>query len=473
MNSSPHRTSVPLSAPDAVTLPVRVLAGIPLYGRRRPHPRQVHGPHPVWNNPPWPPPDGWYDVPTTWREILDAAITAGRDPAPWLSRFPALAAQELLARTSPLSAYLHHDGSGRPVRLRPSPVYTRGAERSAQGAMAYRLGMTMTEWVARVMIGLPPTLHYESSQPAGAGPNWYGPGKRPDLYSEASALSPALWCLEAKGARRLVQGIMRNGAQQLAALDSTVVTVPHGRVLVGTNIDPQLFTLVEHEKFTPRLGIEAESAEAIYLQARARLVTYLFLRSMARERLRTTVISRGGARTRFGETDEQTKEVRTELAREAPGIDPSNQRIRGRDMVVAELPGTGLRVGMSTGLFRACGAVLDELLAAIEATAAERTDWDRFAVRPVRQPEYADTLSPDEEDDALGRFRAAVEQRSRPAQMTRAYEAYDRGATDGIEDLVGRPARETETSDLELYTDDTYLSLSEQSSLMAPFTPAE
>jgi hypothetical protein len=57
--------------------------------------------------------------------------------------------------------------------------------------------------------------------------------------------------------------------------------------------------------------------------------------------------------------------------------------------------------------------------------------------------------------------------------MTRAYEAYDRGATDGIEDLVGRPARETETSDLELYTDDTYLSLSEQSSLMAPFTPAE
>lgn len=34
----------------------------------------------------------------------------GRDPSPWLSRYPALATNELLARVAPLAAYLHHDG---------------------------------------------------------------------------------------------------------------------------------------------------------------------------------------------------------------------------------------------------------------------------------------------------------------------------------------------------------------------------
>jgi hypothetical protein len=91
MHPGPSSSSVPLSAADAVTLPVRVLAGIPVRGRRRPHPSHVNRAHTPWPNQPWPPPDGWYDVSTTWREILDAATTVGRDPAPWLSRYPTLA----------------------------------------------------------------------------------------------------------------------------------------------------------------------------------------------------------------------------------------------------------------------------------------------------------------------------------------------------------------------------------------------
>lgn len=219
-------SSIPLNAADSLLVPVWIRQGIAPNGLRRPHPSRIYRPHQLWSGA-WPPTDGWYDVPTTWRQILDAAATVGRDPAPWLSSLPILAANELLARLAPLAAYLHHDGATSPALLCPSPVYSFGAEKSAQGAMAYRLGMTMTEWVAKTLIGLPATTHHEDAAPTGAGPDWFGPGKRPDLWSEDLNVTPTVWCLEAKAGRRLNQGTLKKGAAQLAALGPTVLPVQH------------------------------------------------------------------------------------------------------------------------------------------------------------------------------------------------------------------------------------------------------
>lgn len=140
------------SSPGRVLLPVNVARKIAKKGEPRPDPRTVAKKHPAWPGT-WPPKDGWYSVATTWREILDAARSVGQDPFFLRRRYRMLANRELMARTFPLMAYLHHDATATPVVLEPSPVYEPGAEASAKAALAYRLGMTMTEWVARNLIG--------------------------------------------------------------------------------------------------------------------------------------------------------------------------------------------------------------------------------------------------------------------------------------------------------------------------------
>ncbi|WP_205315836.1 hypothetical protein [Nonomuraea lactucae] len=106
--------------------------------------------------------DGWYVSTTTWREIIKAAIEVGRDVTPHLQNQPRYAHGELVARVSPLYAYLgmHPVTPQYPVRgtkdrrLTLNPGYAYGTERSAKNAAAYRLGMTMTEWACRSLLGL-------------------------------------------------------------------------------------------------------------------------------------------------------------------------------------------------------------------------------------------------------------------------------------------------------------------------------
>ena len=100
-------------------------------------------------------------------------MTVGRDVAPWLLWSPSLAWQEVVARESPLRAFLVRVPSpivGSPTgwALQPSLAYTKGTERTAQAAFGYRLGMTMTEWVARGLCGLGATTHCEADLPTGA-----------------------------------------------------------------------------------------------------------------------------------------------------------------------------------------------------------------------------------------------------------------------------------------------------------------
>ncbi len=466
MASAP-RSSVPLNALDSLQIPVRVTKGIAPDGRRRPNPGVVRAAHSPWPGS-WPPPDGWYDVSCTWREILDAAISVGRDPTPWLSRFPALAANELLARMAPLAAYLHNDGSSAPITLRASPVYSFGAERSAQGAMAYRLGMTMTEWVARSLVGLPATTHHEDAQPTGAGPDWFGPGRRPDLWSEDATRSPTIWSFEAKAARRLAKRNMREGALQLAGLSFGVLPVPHARVLVGTSIDDQLFTLVEHETLQPTSGAANDAGTSLFNLARARLIVYLFLASQGHEQLRTVSVARGETTDRFSETDDATREFRGALISHAkestrgplsPDIAP-----RAREFVTARIPGTGMRIGLSPGLFRACQEMLASLQATIAEVAAERREWASY-VRIGDIPDLVE-LTDEQQLDRVARFKEAVGQRTGVVrrQLLRGYEV---GEQRGLA-LLDYPERVEATAELAMYSHDTYVGLDRSSVLMGP-----
>jgi len=161
---------------------------------------------------PWPPvrdipPAGAHLVTTTWRDILDAAETVGRDPTPWSAAMPELARAELIARWSPLMAYLRRRRNAWPQPgssghlIEPNAIYRHGTEQTARGAFGYRLGMTMAEWACPGLMGLGPALHAEASTPAGAGSGWSPSIGLPDLVGDHWH-PPTTWLVEAKGARR-------------------------------------------------------------------------------------------------------------------------------------------------------------------------------------------------------------------------------------------------------------------------------
>src|SRR5688500_3028997 len=95
---------------DAFDVPVLVRNG----PARRPWPQWRYA------KDPWPasgaiPAPGWYLVTSLWRDVVKHGAEVGRDVVPWIRAVPQLAGQELLARISPLQAYLSLiDGFHRP-----------------------------------------------------------------------------------------------------------------------------------------------------------------------------------------------------------------------------------------------------------------------------------------------------------------------------------------------------------------------
>ncbi|MFW5420931.1 hypothetical protein J0910_30375 [Nocardiopsis sp. CNT-189] len=81
---------------DALQVPVIVREAVGT--RRYLHWRKTLQPWPGFGEVPAP---GAYRVGTTWRDVIDAAVTVGRDLAPWLAHRPHRAAHELLARVAP------------------------------------------------------------------------------------------------------------------------------------------------------------------------------------------------------------------------------------------------------------------------------------------------------------------------------------------------------------------------------------
>ena len=350
---------------DEFDLPILVRRATPLAPQRRPGERRLNGTILPWPGG-LPAASGEYVTTMTWRDLLDAAMTVGRDVAPWLLRFPGLAWQEVVARESPLRAFLVRVNSPLVVSptgwaLRPSVVYTDGAERTAQAAFGYRLGMTMAEWVTRGLCGLGPTTHCEDGVPGGAPAGWAALRSQPDLY--CSDPSGRTWLVEAKGGRRLGLPVLRKGALQV----ESAATGLSMNSVVGASLEHVLYATLNLDAVPPPVAGGAAAADAadeetMLAAVRSRMVAYAVLLGTPRERRRLRIaagVPEAGPRTaasplKMLEKDGQTRVAREELAgaphdwREAFG--------QVTEYLVADVPGTGVALGLSREMYAACAA---------------------------------------------------------------------------------------------------------------------
>ncbi len=370
---------------DALDIPVRVRSdGVLAKWDRRKAPKAVQ---------PWPaagslPADGEYLVSTTWRQLVTAATGAGRDLAPWLRKTPALAVNELIARVSPLQAYLSLRDVAAPAgaagrRLFVNTIYRHGTERSAHAAFGYHLGMTMAQWLTVGMAGLPATVHLEACGVKALA----DPAKRlPDLYGNHKD-EARLWLIEAKARKSLGKGDMDDGQWQLDRATAEL-SVPHRQVLCGTVIpepgrweEDHLFMMVHTTLVGPSPGgtvhslpISPDDGDASSLDqspdellsvARDQLLLFRALAFAAVQDLRIVPLAAGtewpGAVGRRGalrplERDLDTQMLRREMRDEGVPYEwiRAERRPDVTEFVVGRIPGIGLHLGMSLGLYAAC-----------------------------------------------------------------------------------------------------------------------
>jgi hypothetical protein len=268
---------------------------------------------------------------------------------------------------------------------------------------------------------------------------------------------------------------MRDGAEQLASLNVNVLAVPHSRVLVGTSIDDRLFTLLEHETHHPaNIAAGGDPAAGLFNLTRARLIVYLFLSSQGYERLRTVTVARGDAATRFSETDDSTREMRDalrgRLQDDVRGPLPPDLATRATEFLTSRVPGIGMRVGMSPGLFRACQGLLASLEQTIVEVASERPNWSRYGEQEANERLVRAELSEEEELERVAEFKEAVDQRIR-GQRHQVRTDYDLGAREGMA-IGDYPERADTAGDLEMYSDNVYVALDSGSVLMGPLRRA-
>jgi hypothetical protein len=387
----PGAADQPVNADDAFDIPVFVRHSSPLRAGRRPVPRLVGA-----ASVPWPairdvPPSGAYLATTTWRDILDAATTVGRDPVPWLAKMPALAWSEIISRCSPLVAYLRRSSGAKALAgssgylLEPNAVYYNGTERTARAAFGYRVGMTMAEWVCRGLMGLGPTLHAEAYRPADAGLAWSPVSGLPDLVGDHWR-PPITWLVEAKGARRTGQTFLAKGARQLSGRG--LMSGPHVRVLCGASLEPRLFVTVDVEILPSRAPLTAPpeipdpaSDDSVLLNlARSRMLAYYSLRALADSALSVRPVGLAVAdpeswRRRVGlvyplEQDPSTQQERS-LAQNPSAYAEQRPPAQRLDMLTGRVPGTNMIMGLSRRLFEACRNLADDEQQIAEETESE------------------------------------------------------------------------------------------------------
>jgi hypothetical protein len=388
----------PIAIDDGFDVPVFVRHSSPLKPPGRPRPKAVRA---AWA--PLPPGavpgPGDYLVRTSWRAVLHAAITVGRDVTPWLSRVPRLAELEIVSRCAPLRAYLRRqrvDGAPPRYRIAPNEVYQRGTEITAKGAFSYRVGMTMAEWLCWGQLGMSHSLHAEDSYPPDTDPDrWDGLARKPDLLGVHGS-APRSWLVEAKAQRRLTKLKLREGAAQLD-LDG-LVDGPHRRVLCGTSLEDCLFMTLDIDTRDPAPGSPAAADpdpdpdpgrvpdpatddEALYHLARSSMLVFLALTGNAAG---TTVVPVGPVAVRgpgvtLLESDESTAALRERL-RQRPQDARRLAAEAGTDMLTTPVPGAGLTVGLSRRLFAACQFL-------IEAESALAEEAEQLAEQEFADPQ--------------------------------------------------------------------------------------
>jgi hypothetical protein len=379
----PEAFGEPIGLADAFDVPILVRHSSPLRAERRPHRNRIDS---AWS--PWPtvgevPATGDYLVITTWREVIDAAMTVGRDAFAWLAVVPSLASAEIIARRSPLAAYLYRvSHQSLPFRsagyhLEPNVVYQERTEKTARVLFAYRIGMTMAEWACRKLMGLGPTIHAEAvPELQGRGPAWSQQNGQPDLVGYHWQ-SPETWLIEAKAARRLGKPELSKGASQLCT--AGLMVGPHMRVLCGTSIEHRIFVTVDVEMAAGdgendasgdswRLNAD-EDDDTLLALARSRMLNFYALEALPRESLsirpvRPAVAAPQSPQDRAInlvvplERDESTRIERLIAQGEAAyARRPPWSRF---DMLIGQVPGTDLVMGMSRRLFAACRSLATE-----------------------------------------------------------------------------------------------------------------
>ncbi|MGC5240879.1 MULTISPECIES: gamma-glutamyltransferase [Streptomyces] len=459
--------------------------------------------HETWAGPGgFPATNGWYAPTTTWREIIKAATEVGRDVTPHLQNQPRYAHGELVARVSPLYAYLgaHPVEPRHPVpgskgrRLTLNPVYEYGTERSAQNAAAYRLGMTMTEWACRSLLGLGQTEHLELGGPIPALSETFKDPKKtlPDLWGRHEA-EDRYWLIEAKGGNVGVD-TLRKGWAQLAAGSTILGSYAHRTVLVGAAVRPgdDLFLTIDHDlhpgqpPLTPG-GSDADDEEmlgpgnredhlgdsddALIGAARAQMLAYLALRSAPASQLRTVPVpaDRASRHRRSGlttplEDDDLTLTMRAEARGAAPHTEQHALRAGIRsmgldDFLTCRIPGTEVHLGMSRKLFAACERLHEEDLAI-----ARHTPGLRAEDQPAVVQDLSDAAQEEQRLTQRRIFREQQEE-ARPRLRPLLRDAYERGATSDWSDLLRRPQEpeldlEGDEGLLEAATPETYLAVS-------------
>ncbi|MFE3022286.1 gamma-glutamyltransferase [Streptomyces sp. NPDC059256] len=496
-NSSNHKQPRYL---DAIDVPVLFRDGPG--GRTRGQWRRAD--HAEWPGAGFPPKDGWYLPTTTWREILKAAISVGRDFTPWLDK-PDYAVREIAARISPLDSYLdlhpapvlHDHGAGR--RLTANIVLEK-SEASAFGAFSYRLGMTFAEWACRSLMGLGETWDVESGWP----PNIVDPAQgkkvkgqknpRPDLWGTHAA-EDCYWLVEAKGGT-LTPDRLDRGWEQVVGGCAVVhpYGVDHRAVLCGANLrrgvhaKNDVFVIIRHEHHpgTPPanagIGTQdspydgSQSAEdvldadatgsSLLAVARSQMLPYLALRSLwqsSPSRLRLVPVARDRAERRrttgrltLMEDDHATRERRHHLREIDDHEDDIVREVGLESFLTGRVPGTEVTLGMSGRLYSAC----EELFRA-DREIAERTPGLRAEDRAAR-------TALDEED--LAQYSGAVrreyrerQEEARPRVQRRLRNAYLRDyELPWAHRMVTTPRFDLDPDALEATTPETYLAIRPQ-----------
>ncbi|MGP3977276.1 hypothetical protein ACTWQF_25355 [Streptomyces sp. 8N114] len=478
----------PISAPDAFNIPVFLYRSSPLSPAPRPSPAQVASAYQPWPMGAGVPADGAYLVGTTWRALLDATTTVGRDIGPWIAATPRLARCEIMARRYPLSAYLVRTGH----EVVPSVVYSHGTESSTRTAFGYHVGMTMAEWACRMM-GLGPTTHAESAIPQGAAPGWAKTSSLPDLFGTHPATSE-LWLVEAKGSRRLGLRPRAKGAKQLDV--GAIVLVPHQKVLCGTSLERRLFMMIDVED-TPAVGNASDTPtdspagetleqddEALLELARSRMLTYLALASLPRNGLRITAVGRpeeGPAAERGNlvrplESDRTTTELRRQVTPDAEAESQAEaiRQQNGLDMLAGRLPGTDLMLGMSRRLYGACRSLAYAERRIVARVREERPMYLEGPLRVVPPTDGVVAQSLEQQMSAgsyekrvteVQEYMREVREEQRHEQLRAVREGFtagDSGSWTSLISLAPRLALPREEGFLEAATTDTYLAVEEE-----------
>lgn len=396
--------------------------------------------------------------------MLDAALRMGRDPTPWLAWSPRLAWAEIIARQSPLFAFLTRsradNGSGSGFAIEPNAVFLEGTETTARAAFGYRLGMTMADWACRALMGLGPTTHAETAPPPGAGAKWSTAQGLPDLTG-VHPHDGRTWLIEAKGGRKVGLRALRKGANQLS--QAGIMKASHTRVLCGASIEHRLTVTLDIENWSPQPSVirprRIENDDDYLLDTtRSRMLTYYALSALLPNGLAVlpvgTAVSR--QRDRTGLLTSLEDEPTTVAARSQP----PRRAAEPYDLVVGQVPNTTLYVGMSRRQYGACKAVAeaqeelfpsDDWIASRHSRAEVLDFNDNEVARRIRQRDI----------DYLNRVR-----QERLALEATARAGFDDSRDRSWESMLGRGVeriRAIPDQFIEAATEDTYLAIDRRS----------